>query len=459
MPTHGVKSGITDAALKRFMAEAQEGNELSCKRIKGFGVRKNRKEGSATYRYRPTSRNHSRKPITIAKVGDLKIQEAAQVALKIIDALNDGLDPKEVVRKLVKGRLNNSVAKDKDKSLLGDFFHEVYEPMRKEESGASANASLSAIKKHWKHLFSRPMSKLTIVDIQNWQAEKTKAGLKYKTIQSNYALLRALLNRAVKLSHQVGGECEGVLNEFPFKVNPLKRPTKEQIEKENESEQEWVHEKRRVLCDDEINALQDAMRKYGQQVVEQRQRSLTHSNRRHLPSLEGLIFPHWIAPFIYISYYTGMRPGDVLTLKWEDIQNDLIIKVTNKSKTKLRQIKTRIPITDSKSIMWYSLKEVLDIWREQMGGPTKGYLFEQSRKPGAPVSEKGYKKSWNNVKVLAGVNVDMYSFRHHFISTQLRKGTNMKMVATLAGHTTVQMIEQNYAHQLPSDLENAMANM
>lgn len=38
MPTHGVKSGITDAALKRFMAEAQEGNELSCKRIKGFGV-------------------------------------------------------------------------------------------------------------------------------------------------------------------------------------------------------------------------------------------------------------------------------------------------------------------------------------------------------------------------------------------------------------------------------------
>jgi len=459
MPIHGIRSGITETALKRFIDQAKEGEELSCSRIKGFGVRKNRSAGSASYRFRPTSRHHSRKTITIAKVTEVKIQEAAQIALRIIDALNAGESPRGVVSQLVKGRLVKPEISKNELMLLGHFFSEVYEPLRRRESGDSATSSLNSIKAQWGHLFACQMSKLTIADVQKWQAEKTKQGLKYKTIKKYYACLRALLNTAVKMSHQIGGNCEGILDELPFKVNPLLKPTKEQIERENGDEQDMMLEKRRILEDWELDRLQTALYDYGKDVVEQRERSLRHSNRRYLPSLQGLIFPHWIIPFAYICYYTGMRPGDVLTLKWEDVQEDRIIKVTNKSKGKLNQIKVNIPITATKSVMWYSLKDVLEHWHEQMGRPTKGYLFEQSRKPGAPISEKGYKKSWDNIKAMSGVEIDMYAFRHHFISTLIRKGVNIKLIASLVGHTTTQMIEQNYAHHLPSDMEEAMANM
>jgi len=51
----------------------------------------------------------------------------------------------------------------------------------------------------------------------------------------------------------------------------------------------------------------------------------------------------------------------------------------------------------------------------------------------------------------------MYSFRHNFISTLIRKGMNMKLVATMSGHKTTEMIERHYAHHFPSDIEAAMS--
>jgi integrase len=39
----------------------------------------------------------------------------------------------------------------------------------------------------------------------------------------------------------------------------------------------------------------------------------------------------------------------------------------------------------------------------------------------------------------------------------LREGVNLKMVATMAGHKSTEMIEKHYAHDLPSDIDAAMS--
>ena len=118
-----------------------------------------------------------------------------------------------------------------------------------------------------------------------------------------------------------------------------------------------------------------------------------------------------------------------------------------------------LEISTSKRVLKYSCQEVIDIWLGQLGNPSKGWLFPQTRDPDKPLSEKGYKKSWAKVLDHAGFTVDMYCFRHNFISTFIREGVNLKLIATLVGHKTTEMIERHYAHHFPSDVGYAMDMM
>lgn len=453
-----IKSSITETAIKRFLETAKEGEELTCDRIKGFLVSKNRGKGSATFRYRPSARHISRSRLTIGRTNVLKIQEAVEIVFQLIEAINEGEEPKEALLKLTEGKLKKADPIN-DLSLLGNFYNQIYKPMRYRESGDSANSAFNSIEKHWSHLFDRPMNKIKPVDVQRWQAEKEKQGLKYVTIDKFYGLLNTVLNKAVLFSYEQGHECFGLLDDNPFKVRPLRKPSRQQKEKELAQEREYENEKRRLLETWELQKIEQGMFALGQECVAQRERSLTHSNKRHLPSLSHLTFPHWIIPFVYLAYYTGMRPGDIATLRWEDIQSGRIRKVTNKTKYQANPVTVSLDIVDVKNVMKYSCKEVLDIWASQMGNPKKGVVFPQDRNDTESLSEKGYKKSWDNVKELAGIHVDMYAFRHHFISTHIRKGTNLKLTATLAGHRTTEMIEKHYAHHFPADIRAALSIM
>lgn len=377
--------------------------------------------------------------------------------MRIIDALNGGQDPKEVVSQLVEGRLSKPAISDDDLQLLGNFYWNVYRPMRIRESGNSAMSSLKSIEKHWEHLFDKRMSQLRPGDITRWQDEKERKGLKYVTITKYYALLRAVLSMAVKLSHEEGGPYQGILMELPFSVPPLRKPSKQQKEKHLAQSRDLEIESRRILTTQELEAIENGLSLYGQEVIEQRERSLKHSNKRYLPSLKELTFPHWIIPFTYLAYYTGLRPGDIADLRWEDVVDNRLRKVTNKSKHLAEPVIVSFDLTDDKNTMKWSCIEVLEILRKQQGGPVRGWLFPQTRDPKKSLSEKGYKKSWVRVQSLAGVSLDMYSFRHNFISTLVRNGVNLKLVAEMAGHKTTEMIEKHYAHHFPEDKKRALS--
>jgi integrase len=453
-----LKSSITEPALKQFLSRAKEGQELFCERIAGFSIRKNRAAGSGSYQYRISSAQMARRRFVVGKTNSMKIKDAIAIALKIMDAVNEGEDLDGIACKYIPGKIKKRSPVN-DLALLGNFFNEIYIPMRLRESGDSAKSPINMIKKHWGHLFDLPMNKIRPGHVQQWQDEMEKTNYKYKTIESTYGLLRSMLTRAVKLSHEQGHPCYGLLDESPFKVRPLRKASKQQKERELAKIREYENETRRIIESDELKTIEQGLYDHAQECIAQRERSRKHSNKRHLPSLLGQIFPHWIAPFVYLAYYTGMRPGDISTLRWEDIQHGKIRKVTNKSKYQTNPTTIALDIVDVKNVMNYSCKEVLDIWRSQMGNPMTGWVFPQVRNTDHPLSEKGYKKSWDQVKKLAGVNLDMYAFRHHFISTHIRMGTNLKLIATLAGHTTTEMIEKHYAHHFPSDIRAALSIM
>jgi len=452
-----LKSSITQAALNRFVETAEEGQELYCERIKGFSLFKNRAAGSASYRYRPTSRHISRTPITIGRTSKLTIKLACQIAVKLIDAINQGDDPKETLRELVQGQLRKTKAKDDDLSVLGNFYREIYKPMRLRESGNSAASALNSIEKQWGHIFDKRMAQIKPLDITRWQDEKERDGLKYNTISKYYNLLRAILSTAMRLSHEAGGQHQGLLLALPFSVRPLRKPSKKQKEQHLEKARDLEIDSRRMLTVEELQAVEKGLMLYGLQVIAQRERSRCHANKLHLPSLKGQVMPHWVIPFTYLAYYTGLRPGDIADLRWEDLIDNKLRKVTNKSKHLAEPVIVNFELSDDKSVLAFSCVEVLDIWRGQQGNPKRGWLFPQIRDNNKPLSEKGYKKSWDNVQKLASIKLDMYSFRHNFISTLIRKGFNLKLVAEMAGHKTTEMIEKHYAHHFPEDKAKAMS--
>ncbi len=453
-----VKSSITEAALRRFILNAKEGATLSCTAIKGFSVYKNRAQNSASFRYRPSLRGASRNSIIIGKANVLKIAEATAMVLGIMEGINDGEEAKDTLRS---GRIASTKRlhskNENDLSILGNFFEKVYMPIKQRLNEDTAYDSYTIMKREFGHLFKKPMSKLTSKDITKWQDQKEKQGLAYKTIERYYATLIALISMAIKLSHDSSGEHAGILFDSPFPVRPLRGASKAQREAILRQERDIDTHVRRMLEKEELIKLEKAMERYAQECVDGRERSRKHSNKLHLPCLKDVTFPHWIMPYIYISYYTGLRPGDVSGLEWQDLHNGKLNKVTEKSKHLTKPVVVKLSLSNTKSVFKYSLVEVLTIWRAQQGNPKTGWVFPQIRDASKPLSEKGYKKSWAKITEYAGLKLHMYSFRHNFISTLIREGMNMKLVATMSGHKTTEMIERHYAHHFPSDVEEAMS--
>jgi len=54
--------------------------------------------------------------------------------------------------------------------------------------------------------------------------------------------------------------------------------------------------------------------------------------------------------------------------------------------------------------------------------------------------------------------MDFYSLRHNFISQLVAKGYDLMSIASLAGHSDIQMIINHYGHLQPDNLKNMMAN-
>ena len=458
MATLRIKSSITEAALKRFISNANEGDALSCTAIKGFSVVKNRAKGSASFRYRPSLRGASRNPAIIGKANVLKLSEATKIALEMMEAINEGGEAKDALKgsRVAPTARLQAISKD-DPAILGNFIDQVYMPFKLRQNPDTAYDNFNTLKREFGHLFKKPMSKLTGKDIKDWQNKKEKQGLVFKTIERYYAILIALINMAVKISHDSSGEYAGLLYDSPFPVKPLQGASKAQRDAILKQEREIGIHVRRMLTDEELIKIEQAMYRFGEDCIQQRARSRQHSNRLHLPCLKDVAFPHWIIPYIYVAYYTGLRPGDVAGLEWEDIHAGKITRTTNKSKHLVKPSVVILPIKDNASVFKYSLKEVLALWQEQNDNPKRGWVFPQTQDNSKPLSAKGYKKSWAKITEYAGLNLHMYSFRHHFISNLIRAGVNMMQIAGISGHKSIAMIEAHYAHHFPSDIEDALS--
>ena len=132
-----------------------------------------------------------------------------------------------------------------------------------------------------------------------------------------------------------------------------------------------------------------------------------------------------LRPIVVVALNTGMRRGEILTLKWSQIRDGFIYLSKTKTDTP-----RQIPLNNTLTTLFESL-------------PRKSnYVF--CNKNGKPYTD--IKRSFNSAVKKAGIDdFHFHDLRRTFASNLVMKGVCLKAVAELLGHKSLKMI-MVYAH-------------
>ena len=148
---------------------------------------------------------------------------------------------------------------------------------------------------------------------------------------------------------------------------------------------------------------------------------------------------------VNIAFHTGMRSGEIVSLKWSNINlvtGDIYVKNSPNFKTKTGKQRT-IPMNS----------EVMTILkrRDERRTGEGDEIFPGVR--GQFVS-KQFKAA---VRLVLGKNspIHFHSLRHSFCSNLVSAGANIRVIQILAGHSCISTTEK-YLHHITSDARNAV---
>lgn len=148
---------------------------------------------------------------------------------------------------------------------------------------------------------------------------------------------------------------------------------------------------------------------------------------------------------------TGCRVGELLALRWEDInfsKREIHIHATKlKDKQEFNEPKTKagnryVPIISDK------LLERLKEYRKK-GSVIKmqGYVFEDSH--GGAMEYRRIVAYWNHICKLTGIEKNVHTFRHTFATYLLEKGIPVAEVSRILGHSSPAITYKMYVHAIP----------
>ena len=137
-----------------------------------------------------------------------------------------------------------------------------------------------------------------------------------------------------------------------------------------------------------------------------------------------------LKPILKMAYYEPMRKEEIIGLTWDeiDLQSNFIRLSANRTKGKKNG--RSIPIHPLIKEMLYSLPSSI----------TTNRVFLYVDKQGRYRPFKGFSRSWNRVRKLAGLNdVVFHDFRHTAITNLRKAGNPPSVIMKASGHKTMSM--------------------
>ena len=148
----------------------------------------------------------------------------------------------------------------------------------------------------------------------------------------------------------------------------------------------------------------------------------------------------------YIELATGLRRGELLGLKWQDIDwKNGIIKVRRQVARVDGQIK-EAPLKTKNSYRTVTIsQQAIEVLKAQKKKTNDTYVFPSPN--GGPISPDSVNNMLKRVLERAGIpKVRFHDLRHTFATIALQNGVDIKTVSGMLGHFSAGFTLDTYAH-------------
>ena len=385
--------------------------------LKGFLLRV-QPSGAMAYYFSYRNEHGRRKRYRIGNSDSLSPAQARDRAILLSARVVAGEDVQEEKKR------ERHVAKLAMSQTLEGFLIHNYEPWATSQRKSGA-ATVKRIRSNFDHLMHRPLNDINLWVIEKWRSEQLKSGKARTTINRDVTSLKACLSRAVEWD---------VLDENPLqKLRPIRTDNLSRA---------------RYLTDEEERSLRKTLRERDEQLRQRRDNGNKWRRERHkraLPDLAVRFFSDYLRPMVLVTVNTGLRRGEVLQLKWSDVdllQRKVVIRGDNAKSGKTRYV----PLND---------EAVSTLQRWQPSAEATGWVFPAQ--DGGRLSS--IKTSWKRVMKNAEItDFRWHDLRHHFASRLVMKGVDLNTVRELLGHSDLSMTLR-YAHLSPEHKADAVARL
>lgn len=271
------------------------------------------------------------------------------------------------------------------------------------------------------HFGNKRIDKLTQHDFARWKVEINKENLALSSKQNIYCAFVALLNYAVKMEYIPKNNLSVLGN---FKDSTVIEKPSEKIHYYTAAQFEKYIKQARSDC----KSLMD----WGFYV------------------------------FFCIAFFTGARKGEINSLRWSDINGNILrirrgvsqklkgddIESTPKTKSSVRDLQLPEPLI-----------VVLDEHKERCKAVAKDLFSEDDYICGCdkPLRDTTIDTRNRRYAEMAGLpRIRVHDFRHSNVSLLANEGINIQEVARRLGHSNVQETWNTYCHLYPREEERAI---
>ena len=163
-----------------------------------------------------------------------------------------------------------------------------------------------------------------------------------------------------------------------------------------------------------------------------------------------------IRPVIYTALYTGMRRGNILNLKWSDINfTDNTITVLVKDKNTLGGKNLTIPIVPQMRELLLEQPRINEYVFNRRGKPIKNLNRDWYR---IFYKEDKERKLTKELKDPSLPYINFHALRHTAATWILRKTNNLRITKEILGHSNINTT-MKYAHVLDSEKRSALLSV
>ena len=283
------------------------------------------------------------------------------------------------------------------------------------------------VRNHFHELDCLKITRITTVTIEKWIGTRQGQGMNILTLRKILVTLGQIFNYAVRHKY--------------IDYNPLREAERPMSQgKENEAPKKIV-----ILSPDHITSLLDnvTILSTASKPISQKKRKVTNALKKKYKML------------FMLAIFSGARQGELLSLKWGDVDwenSQIHIQRTfNKGRFFTTKTKTSNRKVDLGPIVINELKK----WKLACPGNELDLVFPNQSGKAINYSNMMIRSFQPSLKAAGLSRMRFHDLRHTYASLMIAQGENIKYIQTQLGHSNPTVTWNVYAHLMNSTNQEA----